>query len=187
MKNSNTPVDINGTPIVERSIVTICGDNRFTDKQGLVIDNASDLRPEDGPIAVFFDQEVAAYEFHLSNGYDYKAEPPPSTNYHKCPRVICFEPEEVRVCPEFKIEALIQRHFRSDWHSIYSFKFPLIPSAHACQMAQCTSGDMATTKTIINVWGGLHVVYTCSACHNEWNGRRCDGFELKKPLPGETK
>ena len=45
------------------TVVTVIGDNRFKRRQGLVVDLNSDLEPEYGTIAVFFDMEVPKHLF----------------------------------------------------------------------------------------------------------------------------
>ncbi len=179
------PADPKGVPIVVGAIVLIKGDNRFTGKKGVVIDNKSDKRPEDGPIAIFFDREVPGYEFYQTMCEDWKGGMPTAENYRQCHRVITFPTEEVEVIAEFDIETIVKREFGDKYWTLNTLNFPLIPNTHSCQMEECLSGLHATERTIINVWGNLYVAYTCSPCHKEWHGRRCDDFKLKNPLPGK--
>jgi len=166
-------------------IVTILGDNRFTGKQGVVIDTNSDKRPEDGPIAVFFDKEVPDYEFNRTHfAGEWMGGVPTQENYRGCYRVICFPPEELRRDEEFILETLVERKFGSNYTAFHAWNFPLRPGTHACQLESCTSGQPATKITMINVWSSIEVMYTCEACHKEWDGARTDGVTLKKPLPG---
>lgn len=171
--------------LAEGSIVTIAGDNRFTGKQGLVIDMNSDLLPTDGPIAVYFDTEVPEYEFNThSRGTPWSQGIPTKENYRSCYRVICFLPDELLVDTEFALESIVIRKFGKDPHALLSPDFPLKPGTHACHVKSCESGGLATKLTLVNVWGTIMALYTCEKCHEKWHGARTDGVELKKPLPG---
>ena len=172
--------------IAEGDIVTILGDNRFTGRQGLVIDIESDLRPQDGPIAVFFDEEVPDHEFYDPpwQRRQWSDTVPNKSNYRECCRVKCFPANELKKDMEFLIDSVVRRKFGSNFNIINSWKFPLRPGTHACQFEACTSGQLATKLTLANIWGTIQTVYSCEACHKEWHGVRVDEVKLKNPLPG---
>ncbi|HTK33169.1 MAG TPA: hypothetical protein VL335_01330 [Candidatus Paceibacterota bacterium] len=171
--------------LTEGSIVTITGDNRFIGRQGLVIDMNSDLLPTEGPIAVYFDTEIGEHEFNIfGRGEKWTGGIPTKENYKKCYRVICFLPDELRREESFPLETIVQREFGSNWNLIYSFDFPLRPGTHVCQFDQCKSGLLATQLTLVNVWGTITTVYSCTECHKGWHGMKADGVKYKNPLPG---
>jgi len=162
------------------SIVTIIGDNGFVGNQGVVMDMTSDFEPEDGLIAVFFDTEVSDYHFVGSRKFVH----PTPDNYKECPRIICFEKEEVEVVEEFSLEVRAKRLYPMGFWISRSWKFPLIPSSHACQFGDCKSDLLATEKTLVNIWGTIFEVYACTECHKERNGMLGEILGLKDPLPG---
>lgn len=181
---TTTPTTVSSRILVN-DIVTILGDNRFTGQQGLVVDTESDLRPEDGPIAVFFDLEVPDHEFNLFHREKtWKKGPPSKKDYKECYRVRCFQLEELRAEPDFSFDSLLKRNFGNDYHTAYSLKFRLKPGTHACQFASCKTGLLATKITLVNVWGAIHMIYGCEPCHAEWHRTWVEELKYKEPLPG---
>jgi hypothetical protein len=171
--------------ITEGDVVTILGDNRFTDSQGVIIDMNSDLRPEDGPVAIYFDEEVPDHEFYPpGRRARWTSGVPAKNNYRDCCRVRCFIPDELRKDDGFPLETIVRRKFGENYHHISSWKFPLRPGTHACQFESCKTGLLATELTLVNIWGTIQTVYACKGCHDEWHGMRTDGIKLKDPLPG---
>ncbi len=171
------------TAFLEGDIVTILGDNRFTGRQGIVIDMASDKQPEDGPVAVYFDAEVPDHEFYQPGERSgWSGGVPNKENHRACCRVICFRPDELRRDAEFPIETLVQRKFGSNWARISSWKFPLRPGTHDCQFESCKTGQPATMLTLVNVWGTVCTVYSCESCHEKWHGVRTDGFSCQDDI-----
>lgn len=169
------------------SIVKIdATETRFHECYGIIMDMNSDLRPEDGTIAVFFDQEVPDHEFsdHRDSLDAWKTKKPTPQNYKDCPRVMCFKESELEIIESEPIEILVRRKFGNNFHSIHSFSFPLKPHTHACQLKECQSDLPATHISLINVWGCIQTVYTCERCNSKYHGKRTDGVELKNPLPG---
>ena len=86
---------MNNPTLEVNSTVAIISDNDLVGYRGVVMDTASDMEPEDGPIAVFFDAEVPD-SFFLNLKCEQVALPTPD-NYQENHRVVCFEPEEVKV------------------------------------------------------------------------------------------
>jgi len=168
-------------------IVTIIGDNNFTDTQGIVVDTCSDKMLDDGPIAIYFDNEVPDYKFNRHDFDDNKwtSGIPTKDSYKRCYRVICFKPEELRKEVGFSIETIVNRIFgKTGYNAISVLNFPLKPGTHPCQVESCETGLQATELTLVNIWGTIMTIYTCTDCHRKWHGARTDGVALKEPLPG---
>ena len=169
----------------EGDVVTVLGEYRFTGLQGLIIDTQSNKQPEDGPIAVFFDQEIPDHKFGIMTQDERWTGPlPTKENQKRCIRVVCFQPHELRKDNDFLLEVIVKRRFGREPHHLYELDFPLKPGTHACQIESCESNQMATKQTLINVWGTILVIDTCEKCHEKWDGARTDGVTLKRPLPG---
>ncbi len=169
----------------EDDVVTILGNYRFTGMQGLIIDMNSNKQPEDGPVAVFFDHEIRDHEFGIMTQDERWTGPRPTKeNQHKCKRVVCFQPQELRKEEGFPLETMVIRKFGSSPHHLHEWSFPLKPGTHACQLKACESNLLATKLTLINVWGTIQAIYTCEKCHEGWDGVRTDGVTFKDPLPG---
>ncbi len=151
--------------------------------QGVVMDLKSDLVPDDGPIAVFFDSEVEGF-LSLPRNFDEHKEPPTPEDYKESKRIFCFEAEELEVIEEFSLKTKARQLYPQGYWLIRSWKFPLIPNSHECQFYDCESDILATEKTIINIWGVVYEVYTCTKCHKEKNGVYGNMLGFKKPLPG---
>src|SRR5690348_16242023 len=98
----------NSQPILVGSVVQIF-ETAFSGCEGLVMDIASDMNPEDGPIAVFFDREVSEYKFHRLYDERWKGVPPTTENYRECTRVACFVPNDLVVLREFSDKTLAKR------------------------------------------------------------------------------
>ncbi|HEY0908060.1 MAG TPA: hypothetical protein VGE35_01795 [Candidatus Paceibacterota bacterium] len=187
---SSSPAEITPPAIANESIVVVCGTS-FDGCEGLVIDVASNLVPEDGPIAVYFDKEVDAYKFVGSReAEEWKGGIPTLENYRNCPRVICFEPTDLKPIGRFSPLVRANRLFGKDRvRDCSSPNFPLVPGTHECHLKDCPDGASAkaTHSALINVWGGVYEVYVCKTCFDRANGMCCDSFELKKPLPRQSK
>jgi hypothetical protein len=177
--------DLIGATVVPGAIVAIIDPEcRFYRQAGIVLDFNSDLNAEDGPIAIFFDQEVPDYEFNHQLIRDWDETIPTPKNYRTCPRVMTFTCDEIVVIGAFPVKTLINRKFGTNYNAYYSLPFPLVPHTHECQIKNCVDGARATHMTFANVWGSIMQVYTCEKCHKEWDTKRVDDVEIKKPLPG---
>lgn len=174
--------DVNKAPINIGSIVTIVGDdNSFTHFQGIVVDTNSDHEVEDGPIAVFFDKEVASYKFglFLSEQDHWKGGVPTLESYRSCPRVVCFLPEELRVESRFDDKTVATRLFGDDmWHSLFSPKEEMVPNVTECSFNGCS--QKATCHTYVNFWGSVYVIPSCAKCYSKRNGCCTEDLGLKK-------
>jgi hypothetical protein len=171
--------------LAEGVVVTILGDFRFTDMQGLIIDMNSNQRPEDGPIAVYFDIEVPDHEFGIfGDKKKWTCGIPTKENYRACYRVRYFKANELRGEAGFPLEVIAQRRFDGKYLFVQELNFPLRPGTHECQLQSCKSGLLATELTLVNFVGTIMSVYTCAVCHKEWDKMRTESLELKKPLPG---
>lgn len=157
-------LDRNGVEITVKSIVRI-HETSFDGCDGLVMDIASDLEPEDGPVAVFFDREVSSYKFNpIWVGLEKFSTPTPE-NYKNNSRVICFDPQDLEVREEWSIENLCDRFFPDYYHSISTLTFPLQKDKWPCAIEGCMSDKKATEKTLLNFWGTVYEIYTCIECH----------------------
>lgn len=160
------------------SVVSILGTS-FDRRQGVVVDLESDLDPEDGPVAVFFDQEVPPYLFTNQRDLEkWKGEIPTHENYRNCPRVVCFLPEDLRAESRFSNETLAHRLFGRLWHSWAAPKDPMTETTE-CMFDGCSS--CATEHTLLNFWGTVYVVYACGEHHKERNGMFTENLGLKSP------
>lgn len=159
--------------------------SRFDDCYAVVIDMNSDRRPQDGPIAVYFDEEVPDYQFNV-HGFDdmWKGGVPTKADYRDCYRIACFKPEELKPENSVPVDILIKRKFGDNYLRAYALPFPLAPGTHECHVAECASGALATKMTFINVHGVISNFYACEECHRKYDGIRTDGIKLKNPLPG---
>lgn len=166
------------------NIVRIKGTS-FDKECGIVVDVKSKLEPRDGLIAVYFDREVPSYLFgDLDGARHWKHGIPTLENYMLCPRIICFELKDFVVLKEFPTLTLARRVLGSDLWGIRAPNFPFVSGIHPCHFADCSSGELATERTFVNIWGTGCLVYACQVCHKEKNGMWGEILELKDPLPG---
>jgi len=174
------------------NIVTVTDRNSvFANDQGIVIDTKSSLDKESGPIAVFFDKEVESYGFNQISAESprWTETVPTLENYRQNPRVICFRSSQLRIDKGWDIKNLANRFFgRYGWHHASSLSFHLVPNTHACHLAACSSGLLATQRTIVNYCGSIYDIYSCETCHRLYHKISTESFpELKNPLPRKRK
>jgi len=177
------PLDRNNVLLRPMQIVLIRGETSFDGHQGLVMDAASDLEPEDGPIAVFLDREVDNHHFNGPMRFRFgmwKGPVPTPESYKKSERVICFEPRQLIVESEWSLETLAVRLYGKDmWHSLMQMKYRLIPSIWDCSFADCKSGLMATERTLVNFVGSIYEIYSCAECHKSRHGMCTESMQLR--------
>lgn len=156
--------------------------------EGVVVDTNSDLSPEDGPIAVFFDREVETLDFNgPRSARRWNGPTPNKENYRTCPRVLCFKPDELMVIPQFSLETLANRRFPDRWHHARSIRAPLVPNMFKCHLADCKSGLMATERSLFNFWGTVIDYYTCIECHQKIDGMAGDLVPKTRDLTEDEK
>ena len=162
--------------LVVGSVVRITeADFYLFDCEGVVVDTKSDLYSKDGPIAVFFDKEVETLDVHGPRAVrTWRGPTPTPENYRTCPRVLCFQSNELMVIPQFSLPTIAKRRFRDMWHHTRSNKAPLVPNMFKCHLADCESGLMATERSVFNFWGTVIDFYTCTECHQIIDGMAGD-------------
>jgi hypothetical protein len=150
--------------------------------EGVVVDVSSDLSPEDGPIAVFFDKEVEDDLFWTSRDLDWRGGLPTADNYRDCPRVRCFNQGELGIITKFSLSTMANRLFgKGTWDHTRELSFPLQPGVGVCHFKRCR--NLPTHEAIVNNLRTIRNVYCCAACYEEAHGKLAEVLELKFSPP----
>ena len=159
--------------------------SKLEECEGIVISTNSDLSPEDGPVAVYLGPGNPNLFDEIANNW--KGEIPTEENYRTCPRVKCFQSHHLKHIMEHNIKYQAWELYGPGWQNYSVPPAPFFSGTHECQLKICTSGKLATKKTLIKSDEYAMVVqyFTCEDCHQKFHGTKVpEIMELKFPIPG---